>query len=99
MPVAPIRPCHEVSSDIPALVCHRCTCRQDVQLCDSASLIALQGWVSASLPPRGEAPEAASMQPLLDVILAHVPAPAAAPAEQPFAMVSPTAVSRDVLLL
>jgi predicted membrane GTPase involved in stress response len=45
-----------------------------------------QGWASLTLPPLGEPPaDGASMAPLLDVILAHVPPPQVS-LEQPFAM-------------
>lgn len=34
-----------------------------------------QGWASRSLPPSGQAPPGASMAPLLDTLLQHVPPP------------------------
>lgn len=36
-----------------------------------------QGWASRSLPPPGRAPPDASMAPLLDALLDHVPPPPA----------------------
>lgn len=53
----------------------------------------LKGWASLSLPPGGQAPPGASMEPLLDTILQHVPPPAPTDKDkeallaQPFAMV------------
>ncbi|WIA29502.1 hypothetical protein OEZ86_012003 [Tetradesmus obliquus] len=44
-----------------------------------------QGWASLTLPPLGNPPEGASMAPLLDVILAHVPPPQVS-LQEPFAM-------------
>ncbi|GAB4823663.1 hypothetical protein N2152v2_010709 [Parachlorella kessleri] len=37
---------------------------------------AREGWASTKLPPAGEAPPGASMAPLLDALIDHVPAPA-----------------------
>jgi GTP-binding protein len=46
---------------------------------------AKHGWAARELPPGGEAPEGASMRPLLDTILSHVPPPTA-DAAAPFAL-------------
>jgi GTP-binding protein len=45
----------------------------------------LQGWASTALPPLDGPPPSAGMQPLLDVLLQHVPPPQASP-EEAFAM-------------
>ncbi|CAL8470047.1 g9589 [Coccomyxa elongata] len=46
---------------------------------------AREGWASKSLPEQGSKPEGASVAPLLDAIVEHVPPPAGDPAA-PFAM-------------
>lgn len=45
----------------------------------------MQGWASTTLPPLDGPPPSTGMQPLLDVILQHVPPPQASP-EEAFAM-------------
>ncbi len=44
-----------------------------------------QGWATAELPEGGQAPPGASVAPLLDAIVAHVPPPVGDPGA-PFAM-------------
>lgn len=44
-----------------------------------------QGWASTTLPPLDGPPPSTGMQPLLDVLLQHVPAPRACP-DEAFAM-------------
>ena len=39
------------------------------------SRVHAQGWATKELPPPGQAPHEPSMAPLLDALIAHVPAP------------------------
>lgn len=48
-------------------------------------LLVMQGWASTMLPPLDGPPPSTGMQPLLDVLLQHVPPPHASP-EEAFAM-------------
>lgn len=51
----------------------------------SYSCCCIQGWASTTLPPLDGPPPSTGMQPLLDVLLQHVPPPRASP-EEAFAM-------------
>jgi hypothetical protein len=83
--LSPYTPLHlQSAGTIHIALCCTTPCCAD--LCHAVPCCAvLQGWASTSLPPLDGPPPSAGMQPLLDVLLGHVPPPEVS-TDTPFSM-------------
>ncbi|EFN51124.1 hypothetical protein CHLNCDRAFT_141310 [Chlorella variabilis] len=75
--------CGEVESSVFDVFAHLGACNDQLDF-PVLYASAREGWASPTLPPGGQAPAGASMAPLLEALLAHVPPPPSANLQDPF---------------